>query len=179
MDKNYYEILQVNQNASPEIIEKAYKVLVKKYHPDLQEEKNKEQEEEQLKKINEAYEILSDPEKRKIYHQTLETNTSAETKQEETNSPQQESFWEDQLQQAKNKAYQDAYIQDLKRRGYKIRYQKTLKDYIKSFIAFSFSIIFLFLLWQIPFVKNYFINLYMENSIFHILVDFIIHLFHF
>ena len=36
--KNYYEILQVNENASIEIIEKAYKVLAKKYHPDLQKD---------------------------------------------------------------------------------------------------------------------------------------------
>ncbi|MBO6244107.1 MAG: DnaJ domain-containing protein, partial [Clostridia bacterium] len=34
--KNYYEILEINENASQEIIEKVYKVLVKKYHPDLQ-----------------------------------------------------------------------------------------------------------------------------------------------
>ena len=33
--KNYYEILEVNEKASDEIIEKAYKVLVKRYHPDL------------------------------------------------------------------------------------------------------------------------------------------------
>ena len=39
--KNYYEILEVNENASKEVIDKAYKVLAKKYHPDLQEEKNK------------------------------------------------------------------------------------------------------------------------------------------
>ena len=36
LEENYYEILEVNKNASPEIIEKAYKTLVKKYHPDLQ-----------------------------------------------------------------------------------------------------------------------------------------------
>ena len=35
--KNYYEILEINENASQEVIEKVYKVLVKKYHPDLQE----------------------------------------------------------------------------------------------------------------------------------------------
>ena len=34
--KNYYQILQVDEKASVEIIEKAYKVLVKRYHPDLQ-----------------------------------------------------------------------------------------------------------------------------------------------
>lgn len=59
--KNYYETLQVNENASKEIIEKAYKTLAKKYHPDLQtDEKNKKIMEKKLKEINEAYNILSD-----------------------------------------------------------------------------------------------------------------------
>lgn len=45
--KNYYEILEVNEKASKEVIEKVYKVLAKKYHPDLQrtpEEKEKAEE---------------------------------------------------------------------------------------------------------------------------------------
>ena len=42
MKENYYDILQVNMNASPEIIEKAYKTLAKKYHPDLQKEEDKQ-----------------------------------------------------------------------------------------------------------------------------------------
>ena len=41
MDKNYYKILEIDQDASEEIIEKAYKTLVKKYHPDLQDETQK------------------------------------------------------------------------------------------------------------------------------------------
>ena len=49
-----YEILQVSENASQEIIEKAYKVLAKKYHPDLQQEKDKKSAEDMMKKINEA-----------------------------------------------------------------------------------------------------------------------------
>ena len=53
--KNYYEILQVNENASTEIIEKAYKVLVKKYHPDLQKDiKVKEATSKKLKEIDES-----------------------------------------------------------------------------------------------------------------------------
>ena len=71
MEQNYYEILEVNKNASPEIIEKAYKTLVKKYHPDLQQDENKNKYEEKIKKINEAYDILSDPEKRKKYDLNL------------------------------------------------------------------------------------------------------------
>ena len=71
MEQNYYEILEVNKNASPEIIEKAYKTLVKKYHPDLQQDEDKNKYEEKIKKINEAYDILSDPEKRKKYDLNL------------------------------------------------------------------------------------------------------------
>ena len=78
LDKNYYDILEINKNASPEIIEKAYKTLVKKYHPDLQENNLKNEYEEKLKKINEAYEILSDPEKRENYDLNLKSNQITE-----------------------------------------------------------------------------------------------------
>lgn len=71
MNKNYYDILQINQNASPEIIEKAYKTLAKKYHPDLQNEVEKQKAEGMMKKINEAYEILGNEEKRKEYDAKL------------------------------------------------------------------------------------------------------------
>ena len=47
--KNYYEILEVDSKASPEVIEKAYKTLVKKYHPDLQNAINKNEYEEKMK----------------------------------------------------------------------------------------------------------------------------------
>ncbi len=69
--KNYYEILEVDPKASKEVIEKAYKVLAKKYHPDLQEEKNKKSAEEKIKRINEAYEILSDENKKAKYDEKL------------------------------------------------------------------------------------------------------------
>ena len=54
--KNYYEILEVDKNASEEVIEKAYKTLAKKYHPDLQ---NNSDCQDKMRQINEAYEILS------------------------------------------------------------------------------------------------------------------------
>ena len=62
MEENYYDILEINKNASPEIIEKAYKTLIKKYHPDLQKNDLKIKYEEKIKKINESYDVLSDPE---------------------------------------------------------------------------------------------------------------------
>ena len=66
--KDYYKILQVAPDASTEVIQMAYKALAKKYHPDL----NPGQEEaaqEEMKDVNEAYEILSDKDKRWQYDQ--------------------------------------------------------------------------------------------------------------
>lgn len=70
--KTLYEILQVSENASPEIIEKAYKILVKKYHPDLQPAEEKKNAEDKMKEINEAYEVLGDEQKRNAYDIELE-----------------------------------------------------------------------------------------------------------
>ena len=73
MEKNtLYEILEVSEKASQEIIEKAYKTLAKKYHPDLQGEADKQNAEAMMKKINEAYEVLSNEEKRKAYDTELQ-----------------------------------------------------------------------------------------------------------
>ena len=72
MEKNYYDWLEVSKGASSEVIEKAYKTLVKKYHPDLQEGAQRQEYEEILKHINEAYEVLSDPIKKDSYNKTLE-----------------------------------------------------------------------------------------------------------
>ena len=65
--KDYYKLLGVERDAKPEDISKAYKKLARKYHPDLNPG-NKESE-EKFKEINEAYEVLKDPEKRKLYDQ--------------------------------------------------------------------------------------------------------------
>ena len=68
----YYEILEVSRMASKEVITKAYKVLVRKYHTDLeQDEGKKEEAKEKMVRINEAYETLSDDEKRKKYDDTI------------------------------------------------------------------------------------------------------------
>jgi curved DNA-binding protein len=63
--KDYYETLGVARTASPEDIKKAFRALARIHHPDVA--KNKAKGEEKFKEINEAYEVLSDPDKRRRY----------------------------------------------------------------------------------------------------------------
>lgn len=68
MGKNYYKILGVEKDANPDQLKKAYRKLAMKWHPDKhQSEKAKKQAETMFKDIAEAYDVLSDPEKKKIY----------------------------------------------------------------------------------------------------------------
>ena len=69
--KNYYEILEVNEKACKETISKVFKMKIKKNHPDLFQGKEKEEAEKKTMLLNEAYEVLSDENKRKEYDKTL------------------------------------------------------------------------------------------------------------
>ena len=221
-EKNYYDWLEISRNASPEVVEKAYKTLVKKYHPDLQEGENKQQAEEMIKKINEAYSVLSDETKRKQYDETIKESTiskedydrlqqelnnmrrqsttndnhntsnvanmqSTENEKQEQNIEYQQQLenekqeqnieYQQQLENARKKAYYDAYIQDLKRRGYKIRYKKTFKDYLKIFIVIIVVIVLCILLWVIPFTREKLIDFYNSNEIIKWMIDMVINIF--
>ncbi len=70
--KNYYDLLEVNPKASKEIIEKAYRVLIKKYHPDLYQGAEKIYAETKVKELNDAYHILSNDFLREQYDLELE-----------------------------------------------------------------------------------------------------------
>lgn len=212
--KNYYELLEVSQNASSEVIEKAYKTLVKKYHPDLQPDNNKKNAEQKIKDINEAYEILSDKNKKAEYDRKLAITKYQEEKQHindvnrtnyqnnntskrvvkppnpnntqnSSNNINFQNEYQKKMNEEFERAYQDAYnkayIQNLKDMGYTIKYEKTFKEqvkYIFSIISFIFITIFIcFLLWHVPFIRSYLIDLYNTNDAIKLIVDFFINIF--
>ena len=67
--RDYYEVLGIDRNATDEKIKRAFRKLAFKYHPDRNREDGAE---EKFKEINEAYEVLSDPEKRAAYDRSEE-----------------------------------------------------------------------------------------------------------
>ena len=72
MAEDYYKVLNVSKNASQDEIQKSYRRLARKYHPDLhadKEEKERESAKQQFQKIQQAYDVLSDPKKRQMYDQ--------------------------------------------------------------------------------------------------------------
>ena len=67
--KDYYQILGVKKDATLDDIKKAYRKLAREHHPDMVKESDKEAAEKRFKEINEAYQVLRDPQKRKMYDQ--------------------------------------------------------------------------------------------------------------
>ncbi len=68
MADDYYKILEVPRTASAEEIQKAYRRMARKYHPDLHEdEKEKETAKQKFQQVQAAYDVLSEPEKREMY----------------------------------------------------------------------------------------------------------------
>ena len=65
--RDYYEVLGVAKNADEKTIKKAYRKLAKKYHPDTNP--GDKEAEKKFKEVTEAYSVLSDPEKKKLYDQ--------------------------------------------------------------------------------------------------------------
>ena len=202
MEENYYDILEVSTNASTEIIEKAYKTLVKKYHPDLQESNLKNIYEQKIKKINEAYEVLSNPEKRKQYdinikNKFISIENYNNLVNENINLKKNLNYLKNEINNLKNNNINnnDFYKNNNNNTNYnveknnlnnnfyinynkvpkniifKIKFQKILKDFLALFLTIIFFIIIGFILWHIPFTKNYLINLYNENEILKFIID--------
>lgn len=99
---NYYEILEVKSNASPQEIKQAYRRLAKQFHPDSQHHKADHQ---KIITLNAAYEILSDPENRHRYDQKIKqkVTNSAQYRQEKSNNATQ--FYRENRKQQKDSEF--------------------------------------------------------------------------
>src|SRR5579875_1279381 len=103
---DYYKVLGLGKNASQEDIKKAYRKLARKYHPDLNP--NDKEANRTFQQINEAHEVLSDPEKRKQYDQYGENWKHAEEFEKARQSQAQGSTWGN----AGGFDYSDAFDED-------------------------------------------------------------------
>lgn len=196
---NYYEILQVDKKASKEIIDKAFKVLAKKYHPDAHAEDKKEWAEQKFKELNNAYEVLSDDEKRMEYDATLEDEVSdveialvqknkylsnlVEELQNRLNEYENQNrnynpFYTASYQQP----YQTYQPPQPEPRVESHPYEPIRRDKHHSLKSFASLLITLFIivivftaLWFIPFTHHMLVNLYENNPIIKGIVDIFIH----
>ena len=188
MRKNYYEILEVDKNASEEVIEKAYKTLAKKYHPDLQNNSNSQN---KMQQINEAYEILSNDFKRREYDEKIQKQSVSV---EEYNKIIQENNRLKQdlqkvttnnnisnLNQIDSLQFARRYYSKIKRASEQPQIQYNRKKINVSFEKIKRLIIYILILFvigillaTIPVSRNFFINLYNTNTAIKLIVDIII-----
>ena len=186
--KNYYEILEVDKNASEEVIEKAYKTLAKKYHPDLQNNSNSQN---KMQQINEAYEILSNDFKRREYDEKIQKQSVSV---EEYNKIIQENNRLKQdlqkvttnnnisnLNQIDSLQFARRYYSKIKRASEQPQIQYNRKKINVSFEKIKRLIIYILILFvigillaTIPVSRNFFINLYNNNTAIKLIVNIII-----
>lgn len=162
--KNYYEMLEVNPKASKEIIEKAYRVLVKKYHPDLYQGDEKLIAQKKVQELNEAYHVLSDNFLREQYDIELErekenryNNVSYENSRRKNNVRQENNVAENNETQGKqHQVGTFMSLVDLSKSIFKNRTKRTEKrklqkeDKMAAAITFVIVVILGIILWFIP-----------------------------
>ena len=162
--KNYYELLEVNPKASKEIIEKAYRVLVKKYHPDLYQGDEKLIAQKKVQELNEAYHVLSDNFLREQYDIELErekenrySNISYENSRRKNNVRQESNVAENYENQGKqHKVGTFMSLVDLSKSIFsnrpKIKQKRKLQkeDKMAAVITFVIVVILGIILWFIP-----------------------------
>ena len=155
MKKNYYEILEISPNASPEIIEKAYKTLTRKYHPDIQPKDQLKDAENQFKEIVRAYEVLSDPEQRTEYDEYQKLKSDADSLKDTNNAKQDSKKIKDKFGIV---YYTKMGVQSIGTVLYnhtKKSKNERSKDIKALVITLVIMIILVLLFWNIPFLKKF------------------------
>ena len=203
--KNYYEILEVDKNASDEIIKVAYKALVKKYHPDLKEGTAKINAEDKIKQINEAYDILSNPEKKYEYDQNL-INESISKEQyeiilnENMNLKRELNIYKNNIyhnyrqnnrytKENYDTTYNTNYNNDnnsqnntYKEQNSNINnnnFKENISERLKTLLAICLTFLIIFLLYNIPFIKDLFSSFLGSHYIFLIIIIIIAYIYFF
>ena len=187
-----YELLEVSENASNEVIEKAYKVLAKKYHPDLQPADKRKEAEEKMKQINEAYETLMDSNKRSEYDQGLERIRKREELEKQKEYAKtvgnNQGYQQTTTTQNSNRVNNPYYYHNVNnyeyvntRQGrpsyqvskeYKKEYMKMkLRNIRDMLIAIGIILLIFVLLWFIPPTHRWMIDFYENNVLVKLIVD--------
>jgi len=173
--KNYYEILEVNTNASPEVIEKAYRVLAKKYHPDSYSGVQSYWAEDRFKEITQAYQTLSNDFLRREYDIKIGINTTYEDKynnlyneheklKQEVNSMKIKNSSNEYINNTEQSNLKNTHQSYIKRYGLAIKSiiqdeaQKPQEERSRDFKALILTIIIISILivlfWKVPFLHN-------------------------
>lgn len=163
---NYYQILEVEKNASDKEIRDSYKTLIKKYHPDIYTG-NKEFAEKITAELNEAYKVLSSPEKRAEYDLSLLPPTPSQNNSNidpniEKKYEYYQKVYENTYTAQEEAEEQENWNQKFKKKLYTFVDEHTQSLSYKSKVFIVFSIIFVALLITLISLNDYikFINVY-------------------
>lgn len=170
--KNYYQILEINENASPEIIEKAYRTLAKKYHPDIWPSNQSYWAEDKFKEITEAYQVLSNSSLKRDYDMKIGIHNTIESKY--NNLYNEHEMLKQEVNSMKINNKSNEYIENNNldhNPSYFKRYSSNLSSLIKNEIQVSpeerkknlkaliltiiIISILVFIFWKVPFLHNF------------------------
>ena len=184
--KTYYEILEIDKNASDEVIKNAYKTLVKKYHPDLKTGQEKVIAEQKIKEINSAYDVLSNPTSKAEYDQSLSNfvNISVEEYNSilnENNKLKNElnyyknnfnNFYNINNAERINRNYNntsDTQNQNYTNSDNYNNYSKPkfiLNHGIRNVLVILLTFLVIFIILKIPFINNFVFSLFSPSTLF-------------
>ncbi|NVO01413.1 MAG: DnaJ domain-containing protein [Bacteroidetes bacterium] len=133
---NYYQILGVSQEATIDEIRKAYRIRAKLFHPDINKNENSKL---KFQIINEAYQTLIDPQKRKWYDFKLKYGTTRVIPQKET--PKQRDARRSSIRNQYSREYDFKYAQARRKEREEAKYVKTLVDKVLFYIMMLFGIL--------------------------------------
>lgn len=164
--KNYYQILEVSENASYEVIEKAYKVLARKYHPDTYPRDKVYFAESKFKEITEAYEVLSNRESRQEYDIRLGINNLNQNTYSNSNYENSDNYqFQDEVKQTSSadksklkklpsfKKYTSTISTLIKDEAKKPAEERS-RDLTAAILTIIIISILVFVFWKVPFLHN-------------------------